>query len=160
MRVNIYKELEIFHAGAETDIGSPTINLRAPGVFEARASRLQERWETQGPPEPDQLHTGLQYANTGTSPMPFSARIYKRYRVNHPEDQGPRQQTEESSEVFLNEFTEQISAKLLPHMQASVSHASYEEPDPLIGPTLRLVLKLMQADKVGHDVEVKTYRTS
>ncbi|KAI4177261.1 MAG: hypothetical protein LQ348_005866 [Seirophora lacunosa] len=90
---------------------------------------------------------GLRYANggdSGASPMPFTIRLCTQQTVDSAEHWEIGENAKVRSATLLNDSTDQIAAKLLPHMQATISHPSYEEADPLIERTLRLVSNSIQ----------------
>ncbi|KAL8704374.1 MAG: hypothetical protein Q9201_002443 [Fulgogasparrea decipioides] len=55
---------------------------------------------------------------------------------------------------FLDETPEQISSKLLPYMQMTISHLSYEEPSRFMGPSIRTALKIVQAGNEHPDTDL------
>lgn len=52
---------------------------------------------------------------------------------------------------ILNATPEQISSILLPYMQATISHPSYEHPSRFMEPTVRIALKLVEEDSTVYD---------
>ncbi|KAL8830258.1 MAG: hypothetical protein Q9170_005810, partial [Blastenia crenularia] len=141
VRTNIYKELEIFHAGTSHDSGPLTMGPRAPGLLEILSSRLLERRKSSGVSESDRCSIRVGLSRSDASPMSFSARAYK---LENAEITESRQAEEGRTFFLLDEQMEQLSAKLLPYMQATVSLAQYTELDGLVGPTMRLSSRLKQ----------------
>lgn len=150
VRTNIYKELHIFHASATHDTGSSTTKPRAPGLFEVLSSRLLKQWKNQDYSESDQRFISIAQANSDATPITLPARLYKRKVEDNSGSCDSNEKFPDRSATFLDETLEQISAKLLPHMQATISHLNYKEPDPLIGPTIRQALRLAQEGNVSH----------
>ncbi|KAL8986649.1 MAG: hypothetical protein Q9177_004071, partial [Variospora cf. flavescens] len=141
VRTNIYKELDIFHP--DINVGNDS-STPEPGYPEALASQLLTHRENNGPAQGDRYRIGVKYANSDASPMPFTIQLCKQQTVDGTEDPAIGQNANVRDATLLNDSTDQIAAKLLPYMRATISHPSYEEVDPLIGRTLRRVLNSMQ----------------
>ncbi|KAL8717791.1 MAG: hypothetical protein Q9225_005006, partial [Loekoesia sp. 1 TL-2023] len=144
VRTNIYKELDIFHAGATHDPGSSTTRPPAPGLFEVLSSRLLEQWKNQDHSESGQRFISIAQANSDAAPITLPVRWCKRNVEDNCRSRDSNEKLPDRSSIFLDGTSEQISAKLLPHMQSTISHSDYKEPDALIGPTIRRALRFAQ----------------
>ncbi|KAL9018328.1 MAG: hypothetical protein Q9185_004361 [Variospora sp. 1 TL-2023] len=134
-------ELDIFHPDINVGNDSSTPEPRYP---EALASQLSTHRENNGPAQGDRYCIGVKYANSDASPMPFTIQLCKQQTVDGTEAPAIGQNANVRDATLLNHSTDQIAAKLLPYMRATISHPSYEEVDPLIGRTLRRALNSMQ----------------
>ncbi|KAL8973703.1 MAG: hypothetical protein Q9197_002054 [Variospora fuerteventurae] len=141
VRTNIHKELDIFHPDINVGNDSSTPEPRYP---EALASQLSTHRENNGLAQGDRYCIGVKYANSDASPMPFTIQLCKQQTVDGTEAPAIGQNANVRDATLLKDSTDQIAAKLLPYMRATISHPSYEEVDSLIGRTLRRVLNSMQ----------------
>ncbi|KAL8653075.1 MAG: hypothetical protein Q9210_002321, partial [Variospora velana] len=135
------KVRDIFHADINVANDSSTPE---PGYSEVLASQLSTHRENNGPAQVDRYCIGVKYANSDASPMPFTIQLCKQQTVDGTEDPAIGQNVNVRDATLFNDSTDQIAAKLLPYMRATISHPGYEEVDPLIGRTLRRVLNSMQ----------------
>lgn len=156
MRTNIYKELDIFHAGSTYDLGSSLLELRDLGPFEALASSVLKKWQDRGLHEARQSSVRLSYFADLAVPVFFSAQLYQRQDSDDAESHESGHMPDVKSAALVNEPTEQTSTKLLCHMQSVIAHSDYEDPHPLTGPTLRLVLRILKDENVGYPLRILT----
>ncbi|KAL8738098.1 MAG: hypothetical protein Q9181_001084 [Wetmoreana brouardii] len=124
------------------------------GALGILVSRLLERSQGQSHLRRGQCFIRFTHAEKDIAPISFGARL----------DQWQNTQNAGTSETetlpvalevpFLDETPEQISLKLLPYMQTTISHSSYEEPSRFMGPSVRTALKIVQEGNEHPDTDV------
>ncbi|KAL9580796.1 MAG: hypothetical protein Q9212_004275, partial [Teloschistes hypoglaucus] len=149
MRTNIHKELDIWQTGNLSNLCDIETILNAAGIFGILANRHRDRWRTIELLEPVECSVRLSYAEIDVAPVNFAARGHLRQHVEQ-EVGAPEQHSMANPESipFLDDPTEHISAKLLTHMLAAISHPSYKITSPLIGPTITATLKLIHQENL------------
>ncbi|KAL8929935.1 MAG: hypothetical protein Q9208_001079 [Pyrenodesmia sp. 3 TL-2023] len=146
VRTNIYKELDIFHAGSTYDLGSSLLDLPNLGPFEALTSLLWKKWQDRRLEEAGQSSVRLSYFADLAFPVFFPAQFYQREDSDDAQSHDRGHRPDEKSAALAKEPTEQMSTKLLCHMRSGVAQSDYEEPYPFTGPTLRLVLRILNGE--------------
>ncbi|KAL9604556.1 MAG: hypothetical protein Q9179_001816 [Wetmoreana sp. 5 TL-2023] len=138
VRTNIYKELDVFNTGA----------------FGIMASRLLERSQGQSRLRRGQYSIRFAHAEKDVAPISFGARLEQRQDTQNAGTFGTETLPTALEVPFLDETPEQISSKLLPYMQMTISHLSYEEPSRFMGPSIRTALKIVQAGNEHPDTDL------
>lgn len=153
MRTNIHKELDIFHTGTFFKRNDTEPVLIAAETFGILASWHRDRWKIMEFREPVECFARFCHAERDVPPFNLAARGDLQQYVSR-ESRASEQHPMVTPETIplLDDPTEQISAKLLAHMLAAISHPIHKITSPLIGPTILAALKLIQQGDLPPDV--------
>ncbi|KAL8818427.1 MAG: hypothetical protein Q9223_002932 [Gallowayella weberi] len=105
--------------------------LKVPGLFRSIATQYLERWRDRSSLEQGQCFIQFAHADNDINPLTFVAQWDGRKGGQSLEAYEFDVTNLAPKVVLIDETTDRICAKLLPYMQATVSHASFGEP-PLL----------------------------
>ncbi|KAL8667419.1 MAG: hypothetical protein Q9202_000635 [Teloschistes flavicans] len=135
---------------AHPDVGN---GPRRDETFGILASWHRDRWKIMEFREPVECFARFCHAERDVPSFNLAARGDLQQYVSQ-ESRASEQHPVVTPESIplLDDPTEQISAKLLAHMLAAISHPMYKITSPLIGPTILAALKLIQQGDLPPDV--------
>ncbi|KAL8689986.1 MAG: hypothetical protein Q9218_004471 [Villophora microphyllina] len=137
VRTNVHKELDMFQTG----------------VFAILANQDRERWRDPGSSTSGDCSARYACAAREVASVAFAAQVDLRQLTSWGAVASkPSTLPTPESILFFDETTEQISSKLLQHMHAALSHPSYQDPSPLIGPTIHAALKLIREEFAAPEI--------